>query len=192
MSHFKHTLLDLLPPVAYDIASDAVKQEIHIDALALDAVYDNAKRLTNVLNPATSGDALSDWERVYQPASASTYGERVAAVLAKINAVGGLSIPYFIDLAAAVDVAITIDEPQPFRAGVNRAGDALNTEEAMYLWLVNVLNTAPNISQFRAGQSTAGEGLLSFGQFDLVELFNDLKPAHTGCHFNYLGANNNA
>lgn len=187
MSHYKDTLLNLLPPVAYDAANDAVKQEIHIDALALDAAYDSAKRLTDVLNPATSGSAISDWERVYQLTRAATYSERVAAVMAKINAVGGLSIPYFIDLAASVGVTITIGEPQPFRAGVSRAGEALNTEDAIYLWQVNVLNAAPNITQFRAGQSTSGERLLSFGQFDLVELFNDLKPAHTVCHFNYLG-----
>ncbi|MDK4581531.1 phage tail protein, partial [Kingella kingae] len=62
-----------------------------------------------------------------------SYANRLSDVLIKINAIGGLSIPYFIDLARAAGYTITIGEPQPFRAGINRTGDRLAREDIMWV-----------------------------------------------------------
>jgi len=80
---------------------------------------------------------------------------------------------------------ITIDEPQPFRAGVNRAGDTLYAPEIIWVWRVNVKNSDTVVYHFRAGASAAGERLTSFSNQTIESLFNDLKPAHTFCYFTY-------
>ncbi|MBS9777205.1 MAG: DUF2313 domain-containing protein [Gammaproteobacteria bacterium] len=184
MSKYKDKLTALLPPVAYDVNAPSLGLEMAFDASALDAVYDNAARVVDVLNPSKSGALLTDYERVYGiDVVDKTFGERVQAVIAKINSTGGLSIPYFIDLAGAAGLTITIDEPQPFRAGINRAGEPLWPADAIYLWRVNILSGDISSIRFRAGISSAGEKLLQFTNNQIFSLFEELKPAHTNVVF---------
>ncbi|WP_236851555.1 putative phage tail protein [Candidatus Sodalis pierantonius] len=56
-----------------------------------------------------------------------TLQQRRQQVLARINATGGLSRKYFITLAKSLGYRITIDEPEPFRAGSSLAGEKLLT-----------------------------------------------------------------
>ncbi|KQB50893.1 phage tail protein, partial [Neisseria meningitidis] len=110
---------------------------------------------------------------------------RVLAVMAKLNETGGLSIPYFVRLAEAAGYQIQIDEPQPFRAGVNRAGDRLAPQEIMWVWHVNVRGGNNRITRFRAGISAAGDRLTDYSDAVIESLFNRLKPAHTAIRFTY-------
>ena len=138
--------------------------------------------------PETSGAMLTDWERVLGLETTNAgkpYTARLAAVLLKINAVGGLSIPYFIQLAQSAGYTITIDEPQPFRVGINRAGDRLAPEEIMWVWVVNVAANTQTVWRFRAGASCAGERLSVYGDSVIETVFEDLKPAHTAVRFTY-------
>ncbi|HIE7249711.1 TPA: YmfQ family protein, partial [Enterobacter hormaechei] len=76
-------------------------------------------------------------------------------------------------------------EPQPFRAGVNRAGDRLWVEDIIWVWRVNIQNAGAQSYRFHSGSSEAGERLTSFGDPVIEEVFRDLKPAHTFCYFAY-------
>lgn len=180
-----HTLLGLLPPVSYARNGIRVRNQAQVDANALDSTIASANLSANAIDPRRSGELLSDWERVLGLSPATTVSRRVSAVMAKLNEIGGLSIPYFTNLAAALGYQITITEPQPFRAGVNRAGDRIAREDIMWVWWVNISQADNQIVRFRAGQSAAGERISDFGDSEIEQIFNDLKPAHTDIRFTY-------
>lgn len=184
---YQDVLLGLLPPVSY-ARGGRVRQQAQIDARVLDGVARSAEAAAGACLPDTSGALLADWERVLGLEAANVgkpYAARLSAVLLKINAVGGLSIPYFIQLAQSAGYTITIDEPQPFRVGVNRAGERLAPEEIMWVWVVNVRAQSQTVFYFRSGGSTAGERLSMYGDSVIEAVFEDLKPAHTAVRFTY-------
>ncbi len=186
--NYQDTLLGLLPPVSYARNGERQQQQAQIDARVLDDVQISAERTLAAMQPETSGEMLADWERVLGlDGSGKHYSQRVSSVLLKINAIGGLSIPYFTQLAQSAGYTITIDEPQPFRVGINRAGDRLANEDIMFVWTVNVQTNSQIISRFRAGRNTAGERLSTFTDSVIETVFQDLKPAHTAVRFTYLG-----
>ena len=185
---YQEVLLGLLPPVSYARSGERVRRQAQIDARALDGVARSAEAAAGACLPDTSGALLADWERVLGLEAANVgkpYAARLSAVLLKINAVGGLSIPYFIQLAQSAGYTITIDEPQPFRVGVNRAGDRLAREDVMFVWVVNVAANTQTVWRFRAGASCAGERLSVYGDSVIETVFEDLKPAHTAVRFTY-------
>jgi len=146
----------------------------------------SAQVLAAAYAPTAGGD-ITRWERLLDinPPQPDNYARRVADVLAKLNETGGLSIPYFIRLAAAAGYTITISEPQPFRAGVNRAGDRLAREDIMWVWWVDVAAQSQTVWRFRAGSGTAGSRLSQYSDAVIESLFNRLKPAHTAIRFTY-------
>lgn len=184
--NYKEILLGLLPPVSYARNGERQRQQAEIDARVLDDVQSNAVRVLDAMQPETSGEMLASWERVLGlSGKGKSYAQRLSAVLLKINAVGGLSIPYFMQLAKSAGYNITIDEPQPFRVGVNRAGDRLANEDIMFVWVVNVKSSSQIVWRFRAGASAAGERLSHFSDSVIESIFEDLKPAHTAVRFTY-------
>lgn len=183
---YKDILRGLLPPVSYARNAKRMRAQAEIDGNALDAVAGSARRAADAIDPRTSGESLADWERVLGLDGRNKNRQRrVLAVMAKLNETGGLSIPYFIRLAKSAGYEIQITEPQPFRAGVNRAGDRLAPEEIMWVWWVNVKNGDNRITRFRAGVSAAGDRLSDYGDAVIEEVIQDLKPAHTAVHFTY-------
>lgn len=119
------------------------------------------------------------------PEATLSYQQRLERVLIKLAETGGLSISYFIQLAKQLGYDITIDEPQPFQAGVNRAGDRLAHPDILWVWRVNIFGAKSQHYRFRAGHSTAGERLSFWADSVIESVFNDLKPAHTFCYFTY-------
>ena len=110
---YREVLLGLLPPVSY-ARGGRVRQQAQIDARVLDGVARSAEAAAGACLPDTAGEMLADWERVLGLEASNAgkpYAARLSAVLLKINAVGGLSIPYFIQLAQSAGYTITIDEP---------------------------------------------------------------------------------
>lgn len=182
---FKNALLGLLPPVSYSRNAPAVTAQAEVDGKVLASVYGSGAGVADAATPQTAGAALIEWERVLGLNGAGAYPQRLAAVLAKINATGGLSIPYFTQLAAAAGYRIEIAEPQPFRAGVNRAGDRLETEDVIWTWRVHVSGNSQRVWLFRAGAATAGTRLSEYGDAVIETVFEDLKPAHTWVGFAY-------
>jgi uncharacterized protein YmfQ (DUF2313 family) len=180
-------LAALLPPVSYAPTAPKMQITLRAEGAALDAAQRSADRVRASVTPFGAVELLPDWERVLGLTAQGGYQERLNAVLAKLAEVGGLSIPYFLRLAERLGYTITIDEPQPFRAGTSRAGDSLYISDVIWCWRVVVTGTAAGlrIFQFRAGSSTAGERLLAFGDPVIEAVFEDLKPAHTFVYFAY-------
>lgn len=177
----------LLPPVAYDPTQPNINAEIQAEGNALDAASSLANAVLGGVTPFYANNLLVDWERVLDITAEpeASYQQRLQVVLIKLSESGGLSIPYFTRIAASAGYEITIDELQPFRAGVNRAGDTLMVPEVIWVWRVNVFGSKLQTFKFRAGISAAGERLASFSDSVIETVFNNLKPAHTFCYFTY-------
>lgn len=169
----------MLPPVSYDPNGKYISAELNAEAAIMDEVKASAARVLASVTPFYASMTLSDWERVYGviPRDGATQQERRENILIKMAATGGLSIPYFKQLAASLGYTITITELHPFRAGINRCGDRLYITDARWIWQVNVTGSRTPAYRFRTGVSAAGEPLLSFGAPVLEETFKDLKPA---------------
>ena len=114
-------------------------------------------------------------------------------VIAQLNAIGGLSIPYFMKIAESIGYKIEIKEFSPLANDLPTPGDLAQfrneaRENLIFMWRVSVLNGDDNIVYFRAGGSFAGNRLVEFGDGIIEEFFKDLKPAHTYCYFAYQGS----
>jgi uncharacterized protein YmfQ (DUF2313 family) len=124
---YRDLLAQLLPPVAYSPDSKKLNAELTAEGNVFGTLENHAGQALDAVTPLFSHSLLADWERVLAITTidGDSYQQRMQRVLAKLAETGGLSIPYFIRLASNLGYTITIDEPQPFRAGENRAGDRL-------------------------------------------------------------------
>ncbi|MFV2030584.1 YmfQ family protein [Neisseria sp. S1] len=183
---YQDTLLALLPPVSYARNTDGQRNQAAIDANVLDAADAAAEIVVNAITPDLADSLIDNWERVLGlDNSDKPYTYRVDAAIAKINAIGGLSIPYFVNLAAGAGYDIHITEEDQFRAGESCAGDELNDELSQYRWCVDIADGKANAYIFRAGESRAGERISVFADPILETMFEELKPAWTSCRFVY-------
>lgn len=96
---------------------------------------------------------------------------------------GGASIAYFVALAAAIGVTITIEESEPFVAGVGEAGAELILETGRFEWIVHLPPTV--LVEFEAGGSEAGSPLGDFVASPVECLIRSRAPAHTTVYFTY-------
>lgn len=176
----------LLPQNSYAPNGTTLQAELAAEGQALDTTLSSANRVQGAITPFFAEQLLPDWERVcgITPPATAPYQQRLQAVLAKLSETGGLSIPYFIRLAAGMGYQITLVEPQPFRAGVSRCGDTLWVSDILWAWQVVVASQSRSYL-FQVGMSAAGERLLSFGDPIIEAVFQDLKPAHTFVYFAY-------
>lgn len=183
MSQNYNTIKKLVP---IDLG-EAGDQDLALEGRALDRVEESAQRVLANMFADTCYELLPDWERVYglTPDPGASTGVRVAALVAKIRAKGGLSRPYFINLADAMGFEIEIVEPNEFMAGWSCAGEELLHEDFVFVWWVNVLNENIPAYFFYVGSNGAGDRLCDFGQDDLETIFKELKPAHTLVFFTY-------
>ena len=92
---------------------------------------------------------------------------------------------YFEAVAAELGYQVTITEFFPFRAGASKAGDPAAGDAWAFAWQVNAPETT--IWEFKAGHSTAGEPLRTWGNEKLECVIERLKPAHTEVLFAYGG-----
>lgn len=191
---YKQALAKLYPPVSYNINGERFLVRCEVDGNAFERLEQRAIDVLNVITPETSGQMLADWERIcgIKTDTHKTYSERVKRVIIQLNAIGGLSIPYFIRLAESIGYRIEIKEFSPLQNDLPNPGDLVQfrnepQESLIFMWRVTVLNGDDNITYFRAGQSLAGEHLVEFGDPIVEEFFKDLKPAHTYCYFAYKG-----
>lgn len=184
MSQKHKNTLKLLMPIELGKTHDA---DLAIDGDHLDQVQTSAGNLLKNVFADSAHELLPDWERVLGiiPPDDASATARVAACVAKIRERGGLSIPYFIQLAEDLGYTVEIFEPQVFQAGVGSAYDQLYIEDIRWCWRVDVQDTAPAMYYFLAGQSCAGDSLQALGILDLEEIFEELKPAHTYVYFTH-------
>ncbi len=159
-----------------------------VDGRSLDAARQSIDTLLREVFPDTTSGMLPDWERVLglSPGADDPVIYRLEQVVRKMRERGGLSISYFIELAASIGYAISIEEPKPFMAGVGQAGQEVMDPLVIYEW--GVAMPSRPVYSFTAGQSAAGDPLSWWdGDERLEQIFRDLKPAHTFCYFNYSG-----
>lgn len=187
MSAHAELLALLLPPVSYDNRGSVLWGELVAEGRSLDSALAGAELVRGAVTPFFAGELLAAWERIcgITPDSGAPYQQRRQDVLTKLAEVGGLSIPYFTQLAAAMGCTVTIDEPQPFRAGSSRCGDRLAPLDVIFVWRVNVIGSATRIYRFRAGSSRVGERLAYAAESVVERVFEELKPAHTQVVFTY-------
>lgn len=114
----------------------------------------------------------------------ATYEERINDLLRKIRTIGGQSIAYLTEVVGALGIDIEIEEFQPFRADMSRAGDNLYSEDWWFVFLVK--GPATRVYSFRADQNCAGDPLRWWRGNEIIEcIINRLKPAHTLALFGY-------
>lgn len=198
-----HLLSTLLPPTSYQPNSPKLAAQLAAEGAQLDLVVVSSEQVLKGLTP--SGDLLPEWEELVgiYPATDAPLQTRIQAVLAKLAAIGGLSLPYFIRLARSMGYQIQIQELDTIRAGSSRAGDQLWALQSLFMagqgmagqalavpylqwcWRVIVNGDAKHMIQFRSGQSVAGERLTVFGDAVLEAVIRELTPAHTFVDFIY-------
>lgn len=188
----KKVLAKLYPPISYDINGERFLAQCEVDGNAFDRLQKSAVDLLQIIEPATSNTMLSDWECLcgIKTDYTNNYQARVKRVIAKLNAIGGLSIPYFKRIAESIGYRIEIKEFSPLANDLPTTGDLAQfrneaRDNLIFMWRVSVLNGDDNIVYFRAGSSFAGNHLVEFGDPIIEEFFRDLKPAHTYCYFAY-------
>lgn len=178
----------LLPPTSVDSGGAAIGAEITAEGNALDGALTSAVTLLLESDPRTTSEMLTDWERVLGlPESCVTtrqsIDQRRTAAAVKIAAMGGQSRAYFIALAAALGVLVTITEYRPFTVG-RTVGNPLSNGDWIWAWRVNAPLTNP-VVPFLVGSSTAGQPLRYWGNKMLECTIRRYKPAHTIVLFSY-------
>ncbi|WP_416053139.1 YmfQ family protein [Cupriavidus basilensis] len=180
----------LLPPGSYDASEPRLSAELAAEGSALDQAQGDASKVLAGITPYDSAEMLADWERVYglpDPLLGpnQTLQQRMAALIQRINEVGGLSREYFIFVALNLGFSINITEFQPFRAGRSQAGQPVYGEAWVFTWRISAAEST--IFRFRAGRSAAGEPLAKWGNELLESVLRRLAPAHTVLQFAYGG-----
>ena len=143
------------PGSVWDALLGALAEEFARAGAVLESLPDEAL-------PDTTTALLADWERLAGLDGTGTLPERRSALVARLNAKGGISTTYFITLAADSGVTITIFRPDPFQVGRSVAGDALYNGDWIYTWQVN-------------GPAVTGAD----ARMALEALFLKEKPAHS-------------
>ncbi|MCU4119288.1 YmfQ family protein [Variovorax sp. N23] len=139
--------------------------------------------------PASTFELLPEWESTLglpDPCAGTspTVAARRAQVVARLKAIGGQSVPYFIAYALALGYVITITEFAPARVGVLRAGDPLYGDDWAHAWQINAqLNT---VQYMQVGTGVAGDALAYWSNAVLECQLREVMPAHTVLIFSYV------
>ena len=145
---------------------------------------DSAIGLLNDSPPFSLDQMLPDWESTLAlpddcaPAGQSTQ-QRVAAVIAKLSALGGQSVAYFIALAEAMGYPnVTITQYAPARCGRTTCGEpCAGLVGWFFLWVLNA-PTLP-VTYAACGIAHCGDPLYSLQGTELECTIERYAPAHT-------------
>ena len=130
--------------------------------------------------PATTSTLLPEWEATLglpdacTPPNPSTE-QRVRAVVVKFIGGGGQSAAYFISVAAALGIEVTVTNFGVARADYSVAGDPDNSEAWAHTWAINAPLTT--VQYALAGLASAGDPLATWGNAELECRLNAIKPA---------------
>ncbi|GAB0119489.1 YmfQ family protein [Acidisoma sp. 7E03] len=153
----------------------------------------SAESMALEIDPRSAVHLLEDFERCLGPdpfgrdAGALTVEQRALLAYQRWTSRGGLSVPYFIALAAALGVTVSIEEFTRNVCGRMRCGSPLRPHPNQFIWRVTMPESS--VTTFRTGISRAGQALGRIARNTLVETaFQALKPPYTEIVFNYSGA----
>ena len=148
-----------------------------------------AEALVAESTPGAATVMLEDYERVLGPdpclAPAATFDARRLSVHARWTARGGASRAHFIELAANLGFAITIEEFKVARYGRFRHGQPRYGAAWAFAWRVTA--SATTIVPARYGTHRTGEPYRSWGSGTLECTLRRQAPAHTVLLFAYVG-----
>jgi len=145
--------------------------------------------LVNEVDPRTTIELLSDWERVAglpDPCVTidQTTAQRQAALESKLTMAGGQSRAYFIDIAETMGYpGATIDEYAPMTCNDN-CDDSLYSENDIFVWTMNLPFSTGGVFVMDCN-SDCNDALQSWGDEALECRINKYKPAHTTALFAY-------
>lgn len=188
MKH-RQLLARLLPPRSYEPLGPGINAELAAEGESLDRAQQHASAFLESVTPFGAIDTLPDWERVcgLTPLNGATRQQRLEAVLAKLQELGGLSIPYFTRLAGRLGYEIEITEFEPFYLDYSHLDrDILYLDDVVWIWQVSVKSGLVRSLPFILDSSSVDESLLAFADAIIEAYFRDLKPAHTYVTFEYL------
>ncbi|MFO3722839.1 putative phage tail protein [Pseudomonas sp. HLMP] len=133
-------LRSLLPPASYDPTGKVLTAQMTAEANVLQDALSKLESVEAAIFPETSGDFITDWERVYglTPEDGDTYEDRVQAVLVAMGDLGGQSIPYFIAMAKRFGLTATVDVNRPALTGIATVNTPATDGDALYEWRLNV------------------------------------------------------
>jgi len=149
-------------------------------------------RATNLLIdafPATAVELLPEWESTLglpdccSPAN-PTLEQLRGAIIAKLIASGGQSVPYFTAVAAALGYTVTVTEFWPYEADMQCELPCASDAWA-FAWRVNAPSVV--ISYFAVDNSFADDPLETWDSAELVCRLSQLAPAHTQLFFQFAG-----
>lgn len=150
-----------------------------------------AESLLRETDPGAAEEMLADYERVLGedpcigPAGRLPIEVRRALAHQRWTARGAATPAYFIGLAAALGVGITITESQPFECGVSSCDDELIAEAGRFEWIVTI--TAPALlMEFEVGVADVSTPLGDFARSPVECLIRRAAPAHTSVYFSYV------
>lgn len=178
----------LLPPVSYSVNAPRLSASIEAEAKALNAGIRSSDSVYRTIFP-DSGEGLDDWERLLGLPDPCLIGvpqttrQRINAVISKLKGSGGQSKAFFVALAKALGYEITITTFRPARAGLARAGDAINGGDWSFAWRINA--PAVTITHAAANMASAGDPLAAWGNTALECRLNQMKPAESFLIFGY-------
>lgn len=164
---------------------------LRVFATVLARIDQQAELILAESDPRRINISLEEWEEnLALPDSCSladaTVRERIDIVTEKFTRQGGLSVQYYIELAAAFGYEITIDEFCPFEFGISEFGgeDVLADEDIRYMLYVNVFNFP--VRPFEFGVSEFGEAFLDWAAATELEcIIRRLQPSEAIVYFNY-------
>ncbi|WP_338664984.1 putative phage tail protein [Pararoseomonas sp. SCSIO 73927] len=192
MSHTRedhHAQLQGLLPPGRAMASGEIGALLAPFASELAWTGERAAALLEELDPRTATEMLPDFERVLGPDPCGRDGlgldmeGRRAIAHQRWTTRGGASIAFFVDLAAKLGVAITIEESEPTVCGEAECGDELTPEDEIFVWTVHL--PLEREIEAECGVTECGDFLGEFAP-NLVEcVIRDLAPAHTTVVFSY-------
>jgi uncharacterized protein YmfQ (DUF2313 family) len=185
-------LLSLLPPGRAWLRSTAANlvKTLRPLAAALARLEAVVATLRTEINPATADDMLTDFERVLGPDpcgldnASGSIGVRRLQAWRRWTRKGGASVAYFVALAAAYGVTITVETCWPLVCGddLGDSDEIVNTPE-QYVWVVGVPLVWATDAQ--CGETVCGDPLGDLGLSPVECLIRRYKPAHTNVVFSY-------
>jgi uncharacterized protein YmfQ (DUF2313 family) len=189
MSQHAEVLKLCLPPVSYDANAANLSIELNAVGKQLDEAQMYADQLQAEMFPSTATVSLPDWERVYglpDPCLTieQSLEQRRAALESKVNAKGGQSIPYFIDLAELLGYPDATVEEFPMMTCNSDCDAVLNSEEDGFYWQLNLPASTGGVFQMTCN-SDCNSPLQSWGDEAIECRVRKNKPAHTSVLFAY-------
>lgn len=178
----------LLPPGSYDPNAENLTVELEAEGKALDAAQANTAKLLREMFPSSCEATLPEWEQEYglpDPCiiEPQTISERRAMLQFKVRARGGLSLPYFLEMAETLGYeGVTMGNYYPMSCD-DSCDAAVRDEGWRGAWYVN--RPDPTLHVMMSCEDNSDEVVDAYKTGPLECQINRLKPADTTVVFTY-------